>query len=251
MRHSLSRSPQAIADILDELVQMAFDNKKPSFYDLVRAAGLDPRRDFIGAALRDLDFRDEDLRGFDFSDADLSGADFRRAIVTGVMFAGANLTGAIGLNTIIGLYLRCEPHSGAGGKHLQFFFRNASAVPAIDLVSHITISHEGGSKSYSKEKERGEPYTSWSACIQSPFVKACLELAPKVFEAAGPKDFIKLRIGVPLPQVSVDITLNWDSPAGIESGALSQSWTLEPDLNSVSNDRHILDWRIDQVRMQS
>jgi hypothetical protein len=90
-------APDAIIEVLDKLVDMAIDNKQPSFRDLVRAAGLDPGYDFIGASLRDLDFRDEDLRGFDFSEADLTGADFRRANIVGVRFDGADLTGAIGL----------------------------------------------------------------------------------------------------------------------------------------------------------
>jgi hypothetical protein len=101
MRQPLPKAPDAIAQILDKLVHMAIDSKQPSFRDLVRVAKLDPRHDFIGASLRDLDFRDEDLRGFDFSQADLTGADFRRANVTGVPFAGANLTGAIGLESFV------------------------------------------------------------------------------------------------------------------------------------------------------
>src|SRR5262249_49913904 len=101
MRQPLPKVPAAVAQMLDKLVHVAIDSKQPSFCDLVRVAGLDPRQDFIGASLRDLDFRDEDLRGFDFSQADLTGADFRRPNVTGVPFAGANLTGAIGLESFV------------------------------------------------------------------------------------------------------------------------------------------------------
>jgi tetratricopeptide (TPR) repeat protein len=65
--------------------------------DLVREAGLDPSRDFVGASLKDIDLRGEDLRGFDFTAADLTGADLRGAEVEGVPFVRAILTGAIGL----------------------------------------------------------------------------------------------------------------------------------------------------------
>jgi hypothetical protein len=90
---------QEIAEALDRLVVEAERNERTSFVALARAAGLDPTRDFVGAFLADLDFRDEDLRDFDFSGADLTGADFRRANVVGVRFEGAVLTGAIGLQT--------------------------------------------------------------------------------------------------------------------------------------------------------
>jgi hypothetical protein len=73
---------QTIAETLDKLIIEAERNERVSFMTLVRAGGLDPARDFVGASLADLDFRDEDLRGFDFSGADLSGADFRRANIT-------------------------------------------------------------------------------------------------------------------------------------------------------------------------
>ena len=86
-----------LSNILDRLLEEAMRNGSPSFRDLAKAAALDPARDFVGASLRDLDFRDEDLRGFDFSNADLTGADFRRANVEGVRFKGATLDGAIGL----------------------------------------------------------------------------------------------------------------------------------------------------------
>jgi tetratricopeptide (TPR) repeat protein len=89
--------PKVLADMLDKLISMASDEKQLSFADLVKATGLDPARDFVGASLRNLDFRDEDLRAFNFSEADLTGADFRRANVAGVRFARSNLTGAIGL----------------------------------------------------------------------------------------------------------------------------------------------------------
>src|SRR3954465_16037176 len=89
--HALSRS-------LVRLVHEAAGKERPSFADLVRAAGLDPATDFIGATLRDLDFRDDDLRGFKFSGADLTGAVCRRAILGGVRFERAILVGAIGLS---------------------------------------------------------------------------------------------------------------------------------------------------------
>ncbi|MGA8612849.1 MAG: pentapeptide repeat-containing protein [Xanthobacteraceae bacterium] len=96
-------TPQSLADILDRLLECAAKNEPRSFRALVQAAALDPARDFVGASLRGIDFRDEDLRGFDFSKADLTGADFRRANVTGVSFDGAELRGAIGLPDIVQL----------------------------------------------------------------------------------------------------------------------------------------------------
>src|SRR5271163_3434309 len=66
---------EVIAQTLDRLVDEAGRDERSSFAALVRAARLDPARDFIGAFLAGLDFRDEDLRGFNFSGADLTGAD--------------------------------------------------------------------------------------------------------------------------------------------------------------------------------
>jgi hypothetical protein len=86
-----------VAETLDRLVAETELDESISFASLVKDAGLDPARDFVGASLADIDFRDEDLRGFDFSGADLTGADFRRANLAGVRFDGAILTGAIGL----------------------------------------------------------------------------------------------------------------------------------------------------------
>jgi formylglycine-generating enzyme required for sulfatase activity len=92
-----SNGPDSIGEVLDKLIEMASDGKKPSFREMTSAAGLDPGTDFVGASLRDLDFRDEDLRAFDFSGADLTGVDFRRANIGSVSFEGADLTGTIGL----------------------------------------------------------------------------------------------------------------------------------------------------------
>jgi uncharacterized protein YjbI with pentapeptide repeats len=88
-----------IAATLDRLIEATEHDESVSFAALVRKAGLNPARDFIGAFLADIDFRDEDLRGFDFSGADLTGADFRRANIAGVRFDGAILKGALGLPT--------------------------------------------------------------------------------------------------------------------------------------------------------
>lgn len=88
---------QIITATLDRLIEETERDGSTSFAALVRKADLDPARDFIGASLVDIDFRDEDLRGFDFSGADLTGADFRRANIAGVRFDRAILTGAIGL----------------------------------------------------------------------------------------------------------------------------------------------------------
>jgi len=114
---------QAVAETLDRLVLEAARDECASFAALVRAAGLDPGNDFVGASLRDLDFRDEDLRGFDFSYADLTGTDFRRANLAGVRFDGAFITGAIGL-----------PQVGNG--HLSDFavFSDAPFAPELVVI---------------------------------------------------------------------------------------------------------------------
>jgi hypothetical protein len=88
-----------IGATLDRLVEETEHDDSVPFAALVRKAGLDPARDFIGASLADIDLRDEDLRGFDFSGADLTGTDFRRANIAGVRFDGAILTGALGIPT--------------------------------------------------------------------------------------------------------------------------------------------------------
>jgi hypothetical protein len=142
----------------------------------------------------------------------------------------------------VGLDLRFEPHEKSGEKHLQFFFRNRGSVPAIDMIGKITVSLEGRKHSIQiKKKERAEPTESWSICFQKPFVKACLELAPKVFEAGHEETAVKLRLGVPAPRIGVGVELNWNSPAyGIGPVGLQQSWELES--TSYSDDRLIRGW---------
>jgi len=61
--------------------------------ELVRMAGLDPRKAFRGGSWRQCDFQHRDLRRFDFTDADLTGAKFEGALIAGAVF-----TGAIGVN---------------------------------------------------------------------------------------------------------------------------------------------------------
>jgi uncharacterized protein YjbI with pentapeptide repeats len=85
------------SEVLKHLASEVQKNSKVSFRALVGLAGLSPERDFVGASLKGLDFRDEDLRGFNFCNADLTGADFRRADISGARFDGAILLGAIGL----------------------------------------------------------------------------------------------------------------------------------------------------------
>jgi hypothetical protein len=132
----------------------------------------------------------------------------------------------------MGLDLRFEPHEGED-ENLQFFFRNMGAVRAINLAGEITVSHEGRDVSFQiKNQEQVEPNKSWSGCFQHRFVKACLELAPKVFEAGRRGTDIKLRLAVLAPRIGISIKLNWESPAyGIGSVELEQcpgSWNLPP-----------------------
>jgi pentapeptide repeat protein len=127
-------SGRPIAETLDRLIVEAERNEDASFAALARAAGLDPARDFIGASLADLDFRDEDLRGFDFSGADLTGADFRRANITGVRFEGAILTGAIGLT---------EPVLQKGGRKMARAERSGRRLSAADASIVKGMLHRG------------------------------------------------------------------------------------------------------------
>src|ERR1700730_1599203 len=91
------KSGLTLGDAFSRIIEKASNDKQVSFFTLAEAAGLNPASDFIGARLRDLDFRDEDLRGFNFSNADLTGADFRGANVDGVPLVGAILTDTSGL----------------------------------------------------------------------------------------------------------------------------------------------------------
>jgi hypothetical protein len=142
----------------------------------------------------------------------------------------------------VGLELRFEPHKENGEKHLQFFFRNMSAVAAYDLETKTTFSHEeGGWSTVGKTEQKVEPNDSWSRCVHLRFVEACLKLAPNVFEAGRGDGDIRLRLGVPAPQMGVDIELNWRSPAyGMGPVGLRQSWELKP--TSFSDDRYCRDW---------
>lgn len=83
--------------MIQRLARLVVERETASFRDMVRTAGIDPARDFVGSDLSNLDFRDEDLRGFNFTGADLSGCDFRRADISGARFEGTKRSGAIGL----------------------------------------------------------------------------------------------------------------------------------------------------------
>jgi hypothetical protein len=97
MSEKNASSVEPLSKVLDRLLKSVGSRETVSFRTLVKAAALDPTRDFVGMSLRDMDFRDEDLRDFNFSNAELTGADFRRARIEGARFEGASLEGAIGL----------------------------------------------------------------------------------------------------------------------------------------------------------
>jgi uncharacterized protein YjbI with pentapeptide repeats len=132
-----------LANILDRLLEQATRNVSPSFRDLAKAAALDPASDFVGASLRDIDFRDEDLRGFDFSNADLTGADFRRANVKGVRFAGATLHSAIGL-TADGEKLAVVCSNARAGEHDDFHHTVTNALSEAEHASIIADENDYG-----------------------------------------------------------------------------------------------------------
>jgi tetratricopeptide (TPR) repeat protein len=89
---------QTLSGILESLVDAALRKTDPSFRHLCGLAGLDPARDFAGAVLVEMDFRNEDLTGFSFRDADLMFSDFTGAVVDDGAFEGANLLGVTGLD---------------------------------------------------------------------------------------------------------------------------------------------------------
>jgi formylglycine-generating enzyme required for sulfatase activity len=55
------------------------DSQDVPFSEMVRMAGLDPATDFVGATLRNVNFRTSDLAGYSFARADLTGADMTKA----------------------------------------------------------------------------------------------------------------------------------------------------------------------------
>src|SRR5262249_17164103 len=122
-----------LANILDRLLEQQTRTGSPSFRDLAKAAGLDPASDFVGASLRDMDFRDEDLRGFDFSNADLTGADFRRANLRGGRFTGALLHGAIGLTHKGTEQLVVVCSNAKAGEHADFLHTVTKALREAEL----------------------------------------------------------------------------------------------------------------------
>ncbi|MBP0481360.1 pentapeptide repeat-containing protein [Sagittula salina] len=64
-----------VEDYLDHedlrAIKAVYESNTPRFDLLVKASGLDPKRDFQHTNLRNLDFCGADLRGFDFSGSDL------------------------------------------------------------------------------------------------------------------------------------------------------------------------------------
>ncbi len=136
-----------LAATLDRLVDAA-ERGKSRFRDLAKAAGLNPAHDFVGASLRDVDFRDEDLRGFDFSNADLTGADFRRANVRGVRFYGATLDGAIGIPKRLAawdiepdaiFFSYREASDTYPSRLIRYFVRELHHLLMVDGVSNTVI----------------------------------------------------------------------------------------------------------------
>jgi phosphocarrier protein HPr len=136
---------RATADVLTKLVRLATEGK-PSFRDLAVAAGLDPRRDFVGCSLRDLDFRDENLSGFDFSDSDLTGCDFRRANISGVRFTRADFSGAIGIPDDLRRIASEEPAGATGAVERTSGSANAQALTAdaSRIVCGLAITNRRG-----------------------------------------------------------------------------------------------------------
>jgi hypothetical protein len=62
-----------LGDIPRQAIATVSDADTTNFGKLVAVSGLDPKRHFRHADLRDVDFSDSDLGGFDFTGADLRG----------------------------------------------------------------------------------------------------------------------------------------------------------------------------------
>jgi phosphotransferase system HPr (HPr) family protein len=131
--------------VLDDLIRFACDNKQARFRDLVILAGLDPKKDFVGASLPALDFRDEDLRDFNFSDADLTGCDFRRANLEGACFNNAELTGVIGIVFQFEYMAEVETQGGLNNRSLKQLVKLAEKFDAEVMVTHQDKIADGSS----------------------------------------------------------------------------------------------------------
>lgn len=82
-----------VSDTLQQRLAGLYGELDARFHNLVRAAALDPRRDFRFRDLRALQFQDADLTGFDFTDSDLRGTGLRFAarVVNSTILSGAML----------------------------------------------------------------------------------------------------------------------------------------------------------------
>ncbi|MEG3617946.1 type ISP restriction/modification enzyme [Magnetovibrio sp. PR-2] len=81
--------------LLDKQIKAVLDHGTDTFVELVEVGGLNPKTDFVGADLTDMDMRGADLRGFDFSHADLTGTDLRGAQFDAAKWVGVDLSQAI------------------------------------------------------------------------------------------------------------------------------------------------------------
>lgn len=71
-------------------IERILESPSDRFDDLVRAAGLDPKKDLRFGDWQNLDFSDSDLRAFDFTGCNLSGANFNNALIEGAKLTRAN-----------------------------------------------------------------------------------------------------------------------------------------------------------------
>jgi CRP/FNR family cyclic AMP-dependent transcriptional regulator len=78
-----------LRDQLERRIQWVLEASSDKFVDLVRTAGLDPKRDLRFGDWHSLDLSGADLRGFDFTGANLSGACFDNALISGAVFEQA------------------------------------------------------------------------------------------------------------------------------------------------------------------
>jgi hypothetical protein len=81
---------------IDQAIDSVISNPDASFVQLVKLAGLDPRRSFRFANLENVNLSGEDLSGYDFTGADLRLANLEGANLKGAVLTHALLPSSIG-----------------------------------------------------------------------------------------------------------------------------------------------------------
>ncbi|MEM1159371.1 MAG: pentapeptide repeat-containing protein [Pseudomonadota bacterium] len=122
------------------------------FVDLVKIAGLDPKKDFRNRNLRNVDFSNSDLAGFDLRGSDLRGANFEGATISGAVFDDGQLalekiSGAIDYAAVMGSRLAQEMRISSLRSHevsdlMLYHLRDLDAAVAWRKSQFSNIRHE-------------------------------------------------------------------------------------------------------------